>query len=87
MPIEKTVDLDGNIIRLVETEYDCKSSCSNTYHRWTGKFKIESSTYPVNQNEVDRMRQNGLFGYGQSVGAMLAPEQEIHFYGVCDSGD
>jgi len=84
---EKTIDLDGNIIHLVETKYNSETVFAS-YYRWNGVYKIASSSFPVTQNDVNRLLQTGIFGYGQLVTATLIENsQEIIYEGSCDHGD
>jgi hypothetical protein len=56
------------------------------YTQWAGSYTIKSSTRDIAQEDLDVLKDAGVFGCGQSVDARLVGNT-INFSGRCDSGD
>jgi hypothetical protein len=83
--MDTKLNVNGNDITLKQTRHDGQDK-GRCYHTWSGTYEILESTRSVTIEDVNSLCKYGIFGYGQSVNASVVGN-EIHYSGVCDSGD
>jgi hypothetical protein len=74
---------DNHIELEVDEPATIKSS-NRCYSTWNGKYKIVDATREVTQEDINLLKDAGIFGCGQVVNATLVGSF-INYNGQCDS--